>query len=131
MKHIISHFNFWNFFIGGVIGFVVAIFLFSFLVPTGLDMARVYNIDRYKNMKKEPYGMAHTYHMSNPYMMSAVTSEKQFLEDMILHHEAALTMAQQVLTLSPRDTVKKLAEDIVSAQTKEIATMKEWLKGWK
>lgn len=64
---------------------------------------------------------------ANPYMMKSVTSERQFLEDMVLHHEAAVTMARQVLTLNPSEQVKELAEAIMRAQAKEIADMKSWL----
>jgi uncharacterized protein (DUF305 family) len=39
-------------------------------------------------------------------------------------------MAQQVLATSKRPELIKLANDIISAQTKEIAQMKEWQKAW-
>ena len=42
---------------------------------------------------------------------------------MIEHHEGAVTMAKQVLSTTQDDQVKALAEAIVTAQTREIATM--------
>lgn len=65
---------------------------------------------------------------NNPYVMSPIKSEKDFLSQMVLHHESAVIMAQDVLKLNPSDKVKKLAEDIISAQTKEIEMMKGWTK---
>lgn len=69
---------------------------------------------------------------TNPYMMSEVTSEKQFLEDMVLHHQAAVIMAEQVLTIPQIHTeTKTLAEAIIKAQRSEIQKMNEWLTMWK
>ncbi len=68
----------------------------------------------------------------NHYVMSKVTSEKQFLKEMKLHHEAAVLMAQQVLTLpNIRAEVKVLAKNIISAQNTEIKMMKDWITAWK
>lgn len=63
----------------------------------------------------------------NPYMMKVVASEEQFLRDMILHHEAAVEMAKQVLTLNPSEKVKELARAIIEAQAQEINNMQSWL----
>jgi uncharacterized protein (DUF305 family) len=77
-------------------------------------------------------GMNHDMHDTNPYMMKPVTSEKQFLEDMVLHHDAAITMANQVLNLpNIHQEVKALAEAIIKAQSTEIMQMKEWQAKWK
>jgi uncharacterized protein (DUF305 family) len=56
--------------------------------------------------------------------------DQAFLKEMIVHHEGAVVMAQQVLATSKRPELIKLANDIISAQTKEIAQMKEWQKAW-
>ncbi len=53
--------------------------------------------------------------------------EKQFLEDMIKHHEMAVDTANQVLRLSINDETKQMAEAIVLTQTEEIRLMKELL----
>lgn len=54
----------------------------------------------------------------------------RFIDAMIPHHEGALVMAQEVLQKSQRPEMKKLAEEIIKAQTKEIAEMKQWRKAW-
>ncbi|MEK7644804.1 MAG: DUF305 domain-containing protein [Patescibacteria group bacterium] len=56
--------------------------------------------------------------------------EKAFLEEMIVHHEGAVVMAQTLLAGTKRPELVKLGNDIVTAQTGEIAMMKEWLKTW-
>jgi uncharacterized protein (DUF305 family) len=54
----------------------------------------------------------------------------RFIDAMIPHHEGALIMAKDVLQKSKRPELKKLATDIISAQTEEIAQMKQWRKTW-
>lgn len=120
--------HFWNLFIGLVVGFGLGVVAINALVPDADQLVRMYRIDQ-NSVRTDSMMMSHNAH--NPYMMRTVTSEKQFVEDMILHHEAAVTMAQQVLALHPRADIQKLAEDIVSAQTKEIDMMKGWLANWK
>lgn len=51
-----------------------------------------------------------------------------FLNGMIMHHQMAVNMAQQLLTLKPRPELKTLAENIIKTQTAEIAEMQEILK---
>ena len=56
--------------------------------------------------------------------------EQSFLEAMIVHHQGAITMAQEVKQGTNRPELAKLANDIISAQTKEIETMRLWLNSW-
>ncbi|MEN9881152.1 MAG: hypothetical protein RLZZ308_335 [Candidatus Parcubacteria bacterium] len=56
--------------------------------------------------------------------------DKAFLSEMIVHHEGALSMARAVLQNSTRSELIQLANDIITAQTKEIATMRNWEKVW-
>lgn len=56
--------------------------------------------------------------------------DKEFIEEMIVHHQGAVEMAQLVLETSKRPELLKLANDIISAQTKEIKMMEEWQKAW-
>ena len=39
-------------------------------------------------------------------------------------------MAQMVAVTSARNEIKKLAEDIIQAQTDEINQMREWYQNW-
>lgn len=56
--------------------------------------------------------------------------EKAFIDEMIVHHEGAVVMAQLVLQQSKRPELVKLANDIISAQTQEINMMKQWKSQW-
>lgn len=56
--------------------------------------------------------------------------DKAFVEMMISHHEGAVDMAELIPARAKHDELKKLGEAIVSAQTKEIADMKQWQKDW-
>lgn len=56
--------------------------------------------------------------------------DQAFLQEMVVHHEGAVTMAEQVLATSKRPELRKLAEDIITAQTKEIKMMQDWEKQW-
>jgi uncharacterized protein (DUF305 family) len=50
-----------------------------------------------------------------------------FLEQMTVHHEGAIEMAEAEVTDGENAEAKELAETIVAAQTDEIATMEELL----
>ena len=63
--------------------------------------------------------------------MMMVKSEREFVEGMIPHHQEAVDTAKQVIARGgSTPEIKKLAEDIVVAQEKEIAMMKEWYQRW-
>lgn len=79
-----------------------------------------------------------TGHQGMPGMMSdaqlaALTAasgrdfDRMFSELMIAHHEGAVTMAQQELANGANPAAKELAQQIVTAQQAEIATMKALL----
>jgi uncharacterized protein (DUF305 family) len=50
-----------------------------------------------------------------------------FLEQMIVHHEGAIDMAEDELSRGANPDVRALAESIIESQTAEIATMRELL----
>lgn len=56
--------------------------------------------------------------------------DKEFLSMMIAHHESAVQMANYAKQYAKRDEIKKLADDIISAQTKEISQMRTWQQMW-
>lgn len=61
---------------------------------------------------------------------SATPFDKEFIEQMIPHHQMAVMMAQMLLRSTNRPEMKHLAENIISAQTKEINQMREWYRAW-
>jgi len=50
-----------------------------------------------------------------------------FARGMIPHHQGAIDMAKIVLEKGKDAEIRKLAEDIIAAQEKEIAFLKSWL----
>lgn len=56
--------------------------------------------------------------------------DKAFIEMMISHHEGAIIMAKLAPARAKHDEIKKLSEDVISAQTKEINDMRQWQKDW-
>lgn len=55
-------------------------------------------------------------------------ADVDFIKGMIPHHQGAIEMAKVVLGFGKDPETKKLAQDIIAAQEKEIAMMTEWLK---
>lgn len=56
--------------------------------------------------------------------------DRAFLEEMIVHHEGAVLMAQSALMNAKHQEIKDLSTGIISAQNREIAQMRGWLKSW-
>ncbi len=50
-----------------------------------------------------------------------------FLRGMIAHHQGAIDMARVVITHGKDAKIRKLAQDIITAQDTEITMMKQWL----
>lgn len=56
--------------------------------------------------------------------------DRMFLQMMIPHHEAAITMAQQALAQAEHMEIKTLAQGIVTTQQTEITEMQGYLRDW-
>lgn len=54
----------------------------------------------------------------------------RFIDAMKLHHQGAVAMAKSAQQKSQRPEVKQLADKIIKAQNKEIASMKQWRRAW-
>ena len=73
-------------------------------------------------------------------MMSSMTADMQgktgdaldeiFLKDMIVHHQGAVDMAKILAAGTKRPELQKMANDIITVQTKEIEMMKRWQAQW-
>lgn len=67
-------------------------------------------------------------------MMSVAPGDEpydiRFIDAMIPHHQGAIAMAEALKTKTQRAELLKLADQIISAQTAEIAVMKEWRSAW-
>lgn len=56
--------------------------------------------------------------------------DKEFLKQMILHHEQAVEMSQYAAQNARHQEIKNLALEVISAQNNEIEQMKQWQKDW-
>lgn len=56
--------------------------------------------------------------------------DKAFIEHMIEHHESAVVMAKLSAANAKHQEIKDLSTDIVTAQEREIAQMRQWQKDW-
>lgn len=54
-------------------------------------------------------------------------ADTAFMQGMIMHHQMAINMAQQVLKLNPRKEVSDFANNIIRVQSAEIAQMQKML----
>ncbi|GLV56820.1 hypothetical protein KDH_36590 [Dictyobacter sp. S3.2.2.5] len=62
--------------------------------------------------------------------LSGKAFEVKFMQEMIVHHQAAVDMARLVPTHTRRPELNTLATNIITAQTKEIGQMTTWLGRW-
>lgn len=75
------------------------------------------------------HGMSMGEHGMHMDMM--VRSEREFIEHMIPHHEEAVSTAKEVLARGgSTPEMRTLAENIIAAQEREIADMKQWYETW-
>lgn len=56
--------------------------------------------------------------------------DREFLEEMIPHHQMAVMMASMLKGGTERTEMKELADNIITSQTAEISQMREWLRTW-
>lgn len=96
----------------GLVGVLIGVILTVFLVPTWGGMMG------YRSMKGN---------FSNN---MAGSMDAQFIEQMIPHHEDAITMAGIALVKAQHSEIKQLAQDINRTQSEEIEKMKNWYRDW-
>jgi len=84
--------------------------------------------------KQMPQGMSQGNMMNHSMGMDLGPADAnydlRFIDGMMLHHQGAVVMAQEAQRKSSRTEIKKLAAEIITAQEKEIASMKTWRTNW-
>jgi len=56
--------------------------------------------------------------------------DKAFLADMLAHHQGALNMASLARAETTKNEIRKLSENILASQTKEVQQMMDWQQQW-
>jgi len=62
--------------------------------------------------------------------ISATDFDREFISEMIPHHEMAVMMAQMLASGTERSEMKQLASNITTSQSSEIEMMRGWLTSW-
>ncbi|MGQ0543354.1 MAG: DUF305 domain-containing protein [Blastocatellia bacterium] len=62
--------------------------------------------------------------------LSGKPFDLEFIQQMIPHHEGAVTMAKQIKDTDSYAELKKLAEAVIKDQSGEIEQMKKWQAEW-
>lgn len=56
--------------------------------------------------------------------------DKQFIKDMIIHHQGAVEMAKIADSQAKHQEIKDISASIISAQNKEIKQLTSWQTKW-
>jgi len=88
------------------------------------------------NTATDSQGMMDNNDMSMGQMMADLQGktgddfDKTFLSEMTMHHQGAIDMAKLAKANAKHQQIKNMADDILSAQSKEIDMMETWQTDW-
>lgn len=105
---------------GGIAGLVIG------AVASALIVA---NVNKHDETKKDD-SMTMTSMTDSLRGKAGDEFDKTFISGMIEHHQGAVDMASLAKEQAKHDEIKQMADDIISAQTKEIDMMKSWQSQW-
>jgi len=60
----------------------------------------------------------------------AIDFDREFIRQMIPHHQMAVIMATMLENSTSKDEMKQLAKNIITVQNREIADMRSWYASW-
>jgi uncharacterized protein (DUF305 family) len=100
-------------------------------------------IEELKSIKQEEFGTTNVPMEMSPEQMRGMGMmmdpqqlanqkpfDEAFIDAMIPHHQSAIEMAQVALENSDNPKIKDLAQNIISAQQREIEQMTQWRQQW-
>jgi uncharacterized protein (DUF305 family) len=100
-------------------------------------------IEELKSIKQEEFGTSNVPMEMSPKQMRGMGMmmdpqqlanqkpfDEAFIDAMIPHHRSAIEMAQVALENSDNPKIKELAQNIISAQQREIEQMTQWRQQW-
>ncbi|MBD2306871.1 DUF305 domain-containing protein [Chroococcidiopsis sp. FACHB-1243] len=83
-----------------------------------------------QNMQHGGSMMQHGSGMSMDLGPADANYDLRFIDAMRMHHQGAIEMAKEAQQKSKRPEIKKLADNIITAQNREIGQMKQWRQTW-
>jgi uncharacterized protein (DUF305 family) len=81
-------------------------------------------------LSAEEAGMMHDGRQALAELKGAKPFDRAFIDAMVPHHQGAIRMARAALAVSENAALKRLAERIVTDQSREIAQMNRWRAAW-
>lgn len=63
-------------------------------------------------------------------IVAAAEFDREFIDQMIPHHEMAVMMASMLQSSTDRAEMKTLADNIITSQSREIEMMRSWRVSW-
>lgn len=63
-------------------------------------------------------------------LKNATDFDKEFIRQMIPHHQMAVKMGQTVFGKTTKPEIRKLAQSIIKTQSAEISQMQQWYEAW-
>lgn len=122
----------------GIIGLLIGVVIAGFAAGQAVNnnntgMMRMMGMDTNSNQQQTATNYSTMSMADMSKQLEDLTGDdydKAFIEMMIDHHEGAVAMAKLSDTRAKHGEVKQLSKDIITAQEKEIATMKQWQKDW-
>jgi uncharacterized protein (DUF305 family) len=100
-------------------------------------------IEELKTIKQEEFGTSNVPMEMSPKQMRGMGMmmdpqqlanqepfDEAFIDAMIPHHQSAIEMAQVALENSDNPKIERLAQNIISAQQREIEQMTQWRQQW-
>ena len=104
----------------GLIGFFIGGLIVSVAATT---------LENYET--KQDTSMAQMSHMAaNLADKTGDDFDKQFIKDMIVHHQGAVEMAKLADSQAKHQEIKDISASIISAQNKEIDQLTSWQTKW-
>ncbi len=89
-------------------------------------------IDEMKTWYKDWFGKEYVPNNSYQAMMggmkgkTGIELDKEYIKDMVSHHQGAIEMANKIKTITKRPELLQLANDIISIQTNERNQLMDW-----
>jgi uncharacterized protein (DUF305 family) len=108
----------------GHIAFLIVVTLILGIIA-GVGLADSY-AQKEHGAQEEAAHDAHSEEMSLS-SLSGAQLDAEFLSQMIIHHQGAITMSEEVIARGEDPKVKELAHEIIAAQMPEIELMRSWL----